>query len=160
MSNIIDDISDEDREFLEKYQRVRRALRQFFKEEKLTEVIINLIEQSDCIYFTSNRSKKYLDYSDPTFNVSVNWDKAIVKYPGKFKIDNDVGDWKIQVLRSEVLHEYMEIMTKAIFNGDTSILADIPYEEEIKRFVLINIFQISVTNDRDVDSKMSFRINI
>jgi hypothetical protein len=54
----------------------------------------------------------------------------------------------------------MEIMTKAIFSGDTAILQDIPYEEEIKYFILVNIFQIHVTKDRDADSKITFRVNI
>lgn len=159
-SNIIDQINSEDKEFLEKYQRLKRALRSFFKEEKLAEVIIDLINTSECFFFTSPRSLKYLDFEDPTFNVSIDWKAQILKYPTRFNTDNDVGDWKVQVLRTEILQQYMEIMTKALFQGDTSILDEIPYEEEIKKFVLINIFQINVTNEKDIDSKLSFRINI
>ncbi len=145
---------------------MRKELRYLFDTRKLSEAMIEIINNSDCFDFSSKRARHHIDLDNPTFKVKLKWGKTVKKYPPEFSeysTDADIVRWKNEVVLKELLSYYKEHMTDALVSKKKELkelLKIAPDEASLENFFISNFFIIYATKDKDIDSIINFKINL
>jgi hypothetical protein len=128
-------------------RKIRDILITYFSQNKIVEIISNIIDESYIVNFKSIRAKKFLNKNQPLFLLIIDWDKMNEKYTIKPK--ELIVNFKLSVIRNEIILPLVE-----------SLPCEISKEViESLDIIVSSIFVIRV-NSEEYDSECKIRLFI
>jgi hypothetical protein len=141
--------SDEDYRAIEAIAKVRKRMTLFFDRKKLLEEMLGIIERSECIVFSSDRSRKFIDPARPIFKLRLVMDVAMrihapafMYSPSERTTEKEIADFRMNVIHREVVAPFSEVMRSALKSVDAELLREIPDAIDIAKFIVSSIFQV------------------
>jgi hypothetical protein len=135
--------------------KITRQMTSYLDRKKLLAEMITIISESECIVFSSDRSKKFIDHEKPVFKLKINIPKAIEIHsddlrfnPDRHNTEQEVVDFRMSVIHKEIVHPFGEIMRSALKNVDQNLLRDIPDAIELAKFIVSSIFQVKLETSK------------
>ena len=154
---------DEDKKLLNKIAVFRSHLLSFFNKEAIQEEMKKLIDQSSCISFMSERSKKFFSLRTGTTMLNLDLLEAMKKYPptsdamfeDPASYEDTIIDFKVSIVFRELCDPLLQRLYDSLVGDDTNrLLNDLPFDKkELEQFLLTSIFGISCNGM--VDSAIS-----
>ncbi|WP_368880439.1 hypothetical protein [Proteus mirabilis] len=134
----IDDITDVE---LEKHLMVAKtALGTLIDKSALIDFIRHAVDKADCISFASERSRKFISKSRPSFSVRFNPEKAKQVHPGFDNSDYEAYTrYRSNILHKELISPINQLLSSVmctVFDGDVEFKnVDPEYLEFTKRLI-------------------------
>jgi hypothetical protein len=152
-------LSDDDLQVIASIRKIKRTLMASFQPGFLVETIKKLVEDSDVINFASARAAKFLNNESSTFSLSLDKEKAELKYGRdsaiRFYSDEDVTKWISNCIYDEIINPFSTIMTEKLKNEEilkeeVESVFKVSREElkenldSLERFLISSIFGIKI----------------
>jgi hypothetical protein len=149
LRDIDDMISESDYKAMETLSKIKRRLQTLFDKKKLLAEMLQVIDSSECIEFSSDRSRKFIDVDKPIFKLKFIVSKAVELHskelgfnPEVENTEKEIVDFRMNVIYNEIIKPFSSLMSSALKNMDTNLLETIPKEIELVDFLISSIFQV------------------
>lgn len=149
---IVDELmGSSDYDDLQEFVKAQRHVMSFIDPAQLVERTSAIIEESECIHFSSKRAKNFIDPTRPVFKLHILQAKSEELYPDSAKesyTDDEIISFRSNVVYEEIIRPFSETIRNAFKTDEDNLLTDRPDDSRLLEFILTNIFGISATVDR------------
>ena len=147
----------DDKELIKTITEVKRDITSFLNRKETRKTICDAIDASECLNFLNKRAKAKAVNGGNNFLMLFDWAKAVDKYAWRGRTGKDVMDFKTMVVGREVVSEVSRELGSAVVNESEKMLDEIPPKEQVRRFIMSNVFTIRLGDERS-DSEVSMHL--
>jgi hypothetical protein len=148
--------SKEDLSNIKKIFRIKKQMTSYIDRKKILDEMLGIIDVSECLLFSSDRSKKFIDQDRPVFKLKIDIPKSVAMYSKELNFnekkkntEKEIVDFRMSVIYIEIVKPFSEILRSALKNVDTNLLKEIPDAIEIAEFIVSSMFQVKLESVED-----------
>ena len=122
------------KEYMEHFNKIRKAMLSFFHVEKLPSLFIKAVDSIPYVSFASERDRR-VNRTMPTYKLKIDFAKLGPELAKAIEYKN-MRDVKTSIIHGSVLQEYLTLLMKAAADRDlTYIKDDAPPKEDMEELL-------------------------